>query len=204
MTEARPCRRSGSRDCRLRPRRGRLRNYSAAARRGRRCGHKAGKQNPHFVRSPMNEQTRTRCLCLNLKRHRGKFREISVAEEEFNGTRPLRDPLTLGNRDGGGAMRAQLGGDDLAIVMAMIGIVLTDRRRLAGEPWRLALLSDRRNPDAGLRLVPVPRPAARRLDLYRPVHPERHLGLCGSARQRLGDGAVAGRAAGDADRRCCW
>ena len=74
------------------------------------------------------------------------------------------------------------------------------RRGVAGAPRRVDLLSDRRRRDARLRLVPVPRPIARRLDLYRPVHPERDLGLRRSARQCVGDGAVADGAAGAVDR----
>ena len=75
------------------------------------------------------------------------------------------------------------------------------RRRLAADPRWIDLLSDRRHRAAGVGLVPVQGTAARRVDLRRPVRPERHLGLRGVARQRLGDGAVAGRAAGAADRR---
>ena len=85
----------------------------------------------------------------------------------------------------------------LAIVMAIIGIVLT-----IGGAWLVALggsllLSHRRRRDAGVGLVPVPWPAARRVDLCRAVHPDSDLGFRGIAWQRLGDGAVAGCAAGD-------
>ena len=89
----------------------------------------------------------------------------------------------------------------LAFVMALIGIVLT-----IGGAWLLILGGSPYYLIAGLALlasglVPVPRPFARRLDLHRPVHPERHLGLRRIARQCLGDDPVAGCAAGAADRR---
>ena len=89
----------------------------------------------------------------------------------------------------------------LALVMALHRDRPRDRWRLAADPRWVDLLSHRRNRVAGFRLVPVQGAPARRLDIHRPVRGQRHLGLRGVARQRLGDGAVAGRAAGAVDRR---
>ena len=92
----------------------------------------------------------------------------------------------------------------LAIVMALIGLILT-----VGGAWLLGLGGSPYYLIAGVLmltsgLVPVSRPTARRLDLHRPVRPQRDLGLRRSARQCLGDGAVAGRAARAPDRGRCW
>ncbi len=67
-----------------------------------------------------------------------------------------------------------------------------NRRRLARRSWRVALLPYRWHRAAGFSLVPIARPAPRRLDLCRAVHPDSDMGLLRIARERLGNGAVAG------------